>query len=346
VDQKRWNQAHQTLIEATAKGGGFMKNALQVLCAVLLVAASPFSGAQNYPNKPVRVIVNYTPGGPTDLVARTMGVKMGDMLGQTFIVENIPSANGTIGTQAASRSTPDGHTILFSTAGHTSVALALFGEKIGFDPFRDITPIGKIVNSTQMIVAHPSLGVKSIDELVKLAKAKPGQLNFGSVGIGSSNHLGIELLKSMAGIDMVHIPYKGTAPVMQDLLAGRVQLMLNSMGTVIPQVRAGKLVALAVGTTTRSPAAPDVPTMEELGYKGYQVSTWYGFFVPAKTPAPIITKLNATLNQALADPQIAKTFAPQGFDAAPGTPESVSKLMREEYERWKKVIADAKIVAE
>ncbi len=330
-----------------------MKNVLQATCTALVTVFSalmpwttPSALAQTYPSKPIKIIVNYTPGGPTDLVARTMGAKMGDMLGQSFLVENIPSANGTIGTQAASRAAPDGHTILFTTAGHTSVALALFGDKIGFDPFKDITPVGKIVDSTQIIVAHPSLGVKSIPELVKLAKSKPGQLNFGSVGVGSSNHLGIELLKSMAGIDMLHVPYKGTAPVMQDLLAGRVHLMLNSMGTVISQVKAGKLVALAVGTTTRSPAAPDVPTMEELGYKGYQVSTWYAFFVPAKTPAPIIAKLNTTLNQALADPQIAKSFAPQGFDAAPGTPESIAKLMREEYERWKKVIADAKIVAE
>lgn len=327
-----------------------MKKSLKALCAITAAIAatsvSTISTAQNYPTRTVRIIVNYTPGGPTDLVARTMGAKFTEMLGQTFVVENMPSASGAIGTQAAARSAPDGHTILFSTAGHTSVALALFGDKLGFDPFRDITPIGKIVDSTQMIVAHPSLGVKSIPELVKLAKAKPGQINFGSVGVGSSNQLGIELLKSMAGIDMVHVPYKGTAPVMADLMAGRVQLMLNSMGTVIQHVRSGKLIGLAVGTTKRSPAAPDVPTMEELGYKGYQVSTWYAFFLPAKTPAPIIAKLNSTLNQALADPQLVKTFGPQGFDAAPGTPESVSKLMREEYERWKKVITEAKITAE
>jgi tripartite-type tricarboxylate transporter receptor subunit TctC len=271
---------------------------------------------------------------------------MGEITGQSFVVENMPSANGVIGTNTAARSSPDGHTILFSTAGHTSVALALFGDKLGFDPFKDITPIGKIVDSTQMIVAHPSLGVKSIAELVKLARSRPGQINFGSVGVGSSNHLGIELLKSLAQIDMVHIPYKGTAPVMTDLMAGRVSLMLNSMGTVIQHVRSGKLVALAVGTTTRSAAAPDVPTMEELGYKGYQVSTWYAFFVPARTPPALISRINALNNQALADPAIAKAFAPQGFDLAPSTPEAVSRLMREEYDRWRKVIAEAKIVAQ
>ena len=327
-----------------------MKKTLKTLCAVLAAIAgasfSTISTAQNYPTKPVKIILNYAAGGPSDLVGRAMAAKFTEMLGQTFFVENMVSATGAVGTQAAARSAPDGHTILFSTAGHTALALALFGDKLGFDPFRDLTPVGRIVDSTQMIVAHPSLGVKSIPELVKLAKAKPGQINFGSVGVGSPNHLGIELLKSMAGIDLVHVPYTGTAPVMTDLMAGRVQLMLNSMGTVIQHVRSGKLVALSVGTTARTPAAPEVPTMEELGYKGFQVSTWYAFFLPLKAPAAIITRLNTTLNQALADPQLAKVFAPQGFDAAPGTPEAVTKLMREEYERWKKVIAESKIVAE
>jgi tripartite-type tricarboxylate transporter receptor subunit TctC len=324
-----------------------MNKTLQLASLALAgMAISPLALAQNYPVKPVKIIVNYTPGGPTDFVARTVGGKMGEILGQSFVVENVPSANGTIGTQQASRATPDGYTILFTTAGHTSVALALFGEKVGFDPFRDITPITKLVDSTQMIVAHPSLGVKSIPELVKLAKSKPGQLNYGSVGVGSSNHLGIALLNIMAGTEMLHIPYKGTAPVMADLMAGRVQLMLNSMGTIIPHVRSGKLVGLAVGTLTRSPAAPDIPTMDELGYKGYQVSTWYAFFAPAKTPAPIINRLNTVAGQVLRDDAMAKILAPQGFDATPTTPEAIGRQMREDYERWRKVIADAKIVPE
>jgi len=317
-----------------------------LIVALFTAAVSMQATAQNYPARQVRIVVNYTPGGPTDLVARTVGSKMGEILGQPFVIENMPSNNGSIGTQNVARSAPDGYSLLFSTAGHTSVAAALWGDKLGFDPFKDITPISMLVMSTQMIVAHPSLGVKNIAELVALAKAKPGQLNFGSVGIGSSNQLGIELLKSMAKIDMVHVPYKGTAPAMQDLLAGRVQLMLNSMATVIPLVRTGKLIGLAVGTTKRSSAAPDIPTMEELGYAGYQVSTWYALFAPSRTPAAIIGKLNPVVHQVLANPQIAKTLNDQGAEPAGSTPESVSKLMREEYERWKKVIADAKIIAE
>lgn len=327
-----------------------MKNARQTTGAVLLAACAALASthvlAQNYPARQVRIVVNYTPGGPTDLVARTVGSKMAEILGQPFVIENMPSNNGAIGTQNVTRSAPDGYSLLFSTAGHTAVAAALWGDKLGFDPFKDITPISMLVMSTQMIVAHPSLGVKSIAELVALAKAKPGQLNFGSVGIGSSNQLGIELLKSMAKIDMVHVPYKGTAPAMQDLLAGRVQLMLNSMATVIPLVRTGKLIGLAVGTTKRSAAAPDIPTMEELGYAAYQVSTWYALFAPARTPASIISKLNPVVHQVLANPQIAKTLSDQGAEPASSTPESVSRLMREEYERWKKVIIEARIVAE
>ncbi len=319
---------------------------LKALCAVSIGLFSQVAAAQAYPNKTVKIIVNYTPGGPTDLVARTVGTKMGEVLGQSFVIENMPSANGAIGTVAAARAAPDGYTLLFGTAGHTSIVGALQGDKLPFDPFKDITPVGQLVNSTQIIVAHPSLNIKTIADLVALAKAKPGQLNFGSVGIGSGNHLGMELLKFMAKIDMVHVPYKGTAPVMQDLLAGRVQLMLNSMATVVPYMKSGKLVALAVGSTTRSRAAPEVPTMIESGYPGFEVGTWYALFAPAKTPAPIIGRLNGVIHQVLADPQTAQTLISQGAEPASSTPEFVSKLMRDEFERWKKVIAAAKIVAE
>ncbi len=322
-----------------------MNRRFLALCA-LLVIVNPSALGQTFPTKPVRIIMNYTPGGPTDLIARTVGGKLQELTGQPFLIENMPSATGAVGTQAMARSAPDGYTMMYSTPGHTTMGLALYEEKLGFDPFRDITPVAMLVNSTQMIVAHPALGVKSIPELVALAKSKPGQLNYGSVGVGTSTQLGIELLKSMAGIDMVHVPYKGTAPVMQDLLAGRVHVVLNSLPTIIQYVRAGKLVALAVGSTTRSAAAPDIPTMEELGYKGFQVSTWGAFFVPAKTPAAIVARLNALTNQALVDPQVVKTLTAQGTELTPTTTEAFSRLMREEYERWKKVIIEAKIAPE
>ncbi len=319
---------------------------LKMLCAVGLAGINQLSSAQAYPVKPVKIIVNYTPSGPTDLTARTVGSKMQDISGQSFVIENTPSANGSIGTLATMRAVPDGYTILLSTAGHTAIAAALYGDKLPFDPFRDITPISMTVNSNQLILVHPSLGVKSIAELVKLAKSRPGQLNYGSPGIGTPNQLGMELFKSMAGIDIVHVPYKGTAPVMQDFLAGRVQVFINGAATTLPHIKSGKLIALASGYTSRANAVPEVPTMEELGYAGYQVSTWFALFAPAKTPANIISRLNALAVQALADPQVIKTLGGAGFDPAASTPEYVARLMRDEYERWKKVIADAKIVPE
>lgn len=302
--------------------------------------------AQTWPAKPVKIVVNYTPGGPTDLTARTMGGKMQDITGQPFVIENTPSANGAIGTQAVSRATADGYTLLFSTAGHTAVAKALSEDKLPFDPFRDITPISMLVTNNQLIMVYPGLGVKSIDELVKLARSKPGHISYGSPGVGTSNHLGLELLKSMAGIDMLHVPYKGTAPMMQDLIAGRVQVVINGAATVLPQIKAGKVTALASGWTTRARALPDVPTMEELGYKGYEVSTWFALFAPPKTPAAVVARINFLSGQALNDAQVTKTLTAAGFDPLPSTPEFVTKMMREEYERWRKVVAEAKIVAE
>ena len=327
-----------------------MKTFLHKLCAILAMAStaviSPLATAQSYPVKPVKIIVNYTPSGPTDLTARTVGSKMQDISGQSFVIENTPSANGSIGTLATSRSAPDGYTLLLSTAGHTAIAAALYGDKLSFDPFRDIAPISMTVNSNQLILVHPGLGVKSIAELVKLAKSRPGQLNYGSPGIGTPNQLGMELFKSMAGIDIVHVPYKGTAPVMQDFLAGRVQVFINGAATTLPHIKAGKLIALASGYTSRASALPDVPTMEELGYPGYQVSTWFALFAPGKTPPNIISRINVLAVQALADQQVIKTLGSAGFDPTASTPEFVARLMRDEYERWKKVIAEARIVPE
>ena len=325
----------------------------KILIATAVIAittglAGPTALAQSpaYPAKTVRIVINYTPGGPSDLVARYMAAKMGEIFGQSFVVDNMPSANGAIGTLTVARAAPDGHTLLISSAGHTSLAAALYTDKLPFDPFRDMAPVGMLLTSTQMIVTHPSLNIKTIAELVKVAKSRPGQINYGSVGVGSPNHMGIELMKSMAGIDMLHVPYKGTSQVMQDLVAGRVQLMLNSMATVVPFTRSGKLVPLAVGSPARSSAAPDVPTMIESGFPGFEVSTWWAMFAPNKTPTALIARLNSVTHQVLADAQLAKTFSAQGAEPAGSTPEFLTKLMREEYDRWRKVIADAKIVAE
>ena len=210
-----------------------MKWILVLLCAALATGGNMVA-AQSFPSKPIHVIVNFTPGGPTDLVARMLAPRMTLDFGQSVIVDNRPSANGVLGSEQAARSAPDGHTLLFSTSSHTSLLAALYGNKVTFDPFRDIAPISLLVVSSQMIVAHPSLGVKTIGDMVKLAKAKPNVLNFGTGGAGTANHLGIELIKVMAGVDIVHVPYKGIAQATSDLLGGRVQLMLSSMASVLP----------------------------------------------------------------------------------------------------------------
>ncbi len=319
-----------------------------VFCAVL-VAVSPQAGAQSgqaWPTKAARFITNYTPGGPTDLAARSISAKMQEVTGQSFLVENLPSANGVIGTQITARAAPDGHTLMLSTAGHTAIAASLYGERLPFDIFRDIVPISMLLHSNQLIIVNSQLGVRSIAELVKLAKSRPGELNYATPGIGTPNHLGMELLNSMAGIKLIHVPYKGTAAMMGDLMANRVHVMINSAATVVPNIQAGKLVALASGWTSRSRALPDVPTMEELGYPGYQVSTWFALFTTAKTPPAVIARINALTNQVMADAQVVKALTSAGLDPGASTPEAVTNLMREEFDRWKKVVADAKIVVE
>ena len=302
--------------------------------------------AQAYPSKPIRIVQHYTPGGPTDAVARLMAQKLSDAVGQPVTVENKPSANGVIGTQDVIRSKPDGYSLLFSTSGHTSVPRALLTDKLPFDPFKELTSIILLTMSPQMIVATPSLGVKNIPELVKLAKANPGKYSYATPGPGGPNHLGIEMLKNMAGFDMLHVPYKGGAQAALDVVAGRVHLMLASAGTFLPQVKAGKLVAIAMTGNKRSPTVPDLPNVVEQGYPEYEVYTWYGMFGPPGLPRDITLKLNGIFNNALKMPDSIKHLDSQGTDPAGGTPEDLAKMMRSEYERWRKVIVDAKIVIE
>ena len=294
----------------------------------------------------MRMLLGYTPGGTTDYVARTLAQKLTDYTGQPVPVDNRPSANGGIAAQTVARAAPDGYTLLFSTQGHTVLPLALLGAKLQFDPFKELAPIAPLVYSTQMIVAHPSLNVRSIPELVKLAKARPGELAYGSTGVGTSNHLGIELLKHMAGIELAHVPYKGGSQMAVDLTGGRVHLTLNSMITIMPYVKSGRLIPLAVGAAKRSPAMPDVPTVAESGYPDYQVSTWYGLYTTAGTPRNLINTLNGLVNKALTEPQVAKSFGSQGAEPLGGRPEDLTKIMRDDYERWRKLIAAAKLQIE
>ncbi len=322
-----------------------MHTVIKTGAALLLSVASMTALAQAYPNKPARIINNYTPGGTTDYVARAMATKLSEALGQAFTVENKPSANGTVGSQEAARAKPDGYTLLFSTSGHTSIPMALMGPKLPFNP-REFTPIILLIISNQTFVVHPSLGVKNIPEFVKLMKANPGKYSYGSAGPGTPNHLGVELFKYMAGIDLQHIPYKGGSQAVVDLVAGRTQFMLNSNASLVPHIRAGKIIPIAVSANSRSTAVPDVLPIAQQGYPDFDIATWYGMFGPPGLPRDIVLRLNAVMNSALKAPDIIKSFDVQGAEPVGGTPEDLGRKMLGEYERWKKVVEFAKIEAD
>jgi tripartite-type tricarboxylate transporter receptor subunit TctC len=318
-----------------------MRGLFVLFPAIAFLMAGHLAVAQNYPVKPIRIVVHFPPGGPTDLVARAIGQKLTEAWGQQVIVDNRPGAAGIIGVEAVVRSAPDGYTLAFATGGSMSIAPAL-GTKLPYNVFSDLAPISLLVINPQILVLHPSVPANSVRELVKLAKSKPGQLNYASVGPGSPNHLGVEMLKSMTGIDLVHIPYKGTAPAVTDVMAGHCSLMFNSMPSVLPQVKAGRLKGIAVGSAKRSPAAPDIPTVAE-SVPGFEYVTWYGLFAPAATSKEIVAKLNAEVVRILNDKEIARRFSSEGAEPAPGTPDQLAKFMRSEFEAWKKTIAAAKI---
>jgi tripartite-type tricarboxylate transporter receptor subunit TctC len=320
-----------------------MKNwhLVEIFLGFLLIISSQIGLAQNYPVKPIRIVVHFPPGGPTDLVARSVGQKLTEAWGQQVIVDNRPGAGGVIGVEAVVRSAPDGYTILFATGGSMSIAPAI-GIKAPYNVFTDLAPICLLVINPQILVLHPSVPANSVRELVKFAKSKPGQINYASVGPGSPNHLGVEMLKHMTGIDVVHIPYKGTAPAVTDVLAGHVSLMFNSMPTVLPYVKAKRLKGIGVSSAKRSPAAPDIPTIGE-SVPGFEYVTWYGLFAPAATPKDIIAKWNTEVVRILQDKELARRFANEGAEPAPGTPDQLAKFMRAEYEQWKKTIAAAKL---
>jgi tripartite-type tricarboxylate transporter receptor subunit TctC len=318
-----------------------MKYLSGALFAIVALGLGQPGLAQNYPAKPIRIIVHFPPGGPTDMVARTIGQKMTESWGQQVIVENRPGAGGVIGVETVLRAPHDGYTLLFATGGSMSIAPAI-GIKAPYNVFTDLAPITLLVINPQILVLHPSVPANSVASLIKLAKAKPGAINYASVGPGSPQHLGTELLKHLTGVDMVHIPYKGTAPAVTDILAGHVSLMFNSMPTVLPMVKAGRLKGLAVSSAKRSPAAPDIPTVGET-VPGFQYVTWYGMFVPAAVPKDIVARLNTEIVRILKLKDVGERFASQGAEPAPGAPGDLAQFMKAEYEQWRKTIAAAKL---
>jgi len=300
-------------------------------------AAAIGAAAADYPTRPIRIVVTYAPGGSTDVVARLLSQPLGEALGQQVVVDNRGGAGGIIGTDIVAHAAADGYTLLFGTSAGLMIN-PLIQKKLPYDVARDFAAVSLLVINPQILVAYPGLPVKTVGELVKLAKAKPGQINYASPGVGSPNHMGMELLKAMAGIDLVHVPYKGGAPAVTDLIAGQVQLLFNSMPSVLPLVKNGRLKALAVGGATRSPAAPDIPTVAESGVPGFEYVTWYGLFAPSKTPRAIVTRLNEAVVGSLRKPEIDRQLRVQGSEPHPTTPEEVAKFMRVERERWERVV--------
>jgi len=322
-----------------------MKTELGVgaLCAALCVA--PLVGAADiYPAKPIRIIVAYTPAGTTDILARTIGQKFTDVWKQPVVIENRPGANGNIGTDLAAKSAPDGYTLLMTTAGPHGINPTLY-KKLPFDAVKDFAPVSLVAMVPNILVVHPSLPVKNVAELIQLAKSKPGALSFGSPGNGSTGHLSTELFKSMTGVNMVHIPYKGSAGVLSDLMGGQVQVAIDNMPPYVPQVKAGKVRALAVTTAKRSSAAPELPSIGET-VSGYEAAAWFGLVAPAGTPKDIIDKLSAETAKVLKMPDVREKLAAQGAEAVGNSPEEFGAFIKSEIAKWAKVVRESGAKAE
>jgi tripartite-type tricarboxylate transporter receptor subunit TctC len=311
--------------------------------AAALPAVSRIAWAQTYPTRPVRIIVPFTPAGSTDIVARLMGQWLSERLGQQFVIENRPGGGGNIGTEAVVRASADGYTLLM-VGGWNAINATLY-DKLSFNFIRDIAPVAGINREPYVIAVHPSVPAKSVPEFIAYAKANPGKVSMASAGIGTPGHVSGELFKMMAGVNMVHVPYRGAAPALADLLAGQVQVGFITTAASIEYIKTGRLRALAVTTATRSEALPDLPTVGEF-VPGYETSNWFGVGIPKNTPAEIVDKLNKEINAGLADPKMKARLADFGGTPLVVSPADFAKLIAEETEKWAKVIRAANIKAE
>jgi tripartite-type tricarboxylate transporter receptor subunit TctC len=311
-----------------------------IILALGLLAAVP-AWAQDWPAKPVHFIVPYPPGGGTDVIARIMQNRLAEALGQSIVIDNRGGAGGAVGTEAVAKSAPDGYTFLFTLSSHTINPLLY---KLSFDIERDFTPVTLIVSVPQLIATQAGSPLKSMRDVVAMAKADPGKLNFASVGNGTPSHIAGELLKLKAGIDIVHIPYKGGGPAVADALGGQVSLLIVTMPAAISQVRAGKLVGLAVTTRKRNPGAPDIPTVAEaLKIQDYEVDSWYAMFAPAKTPPAIVARMQKEVARVIQLPEVKQKLLEQGGDTVGSTPEELDRVVKSELKKWAELIRDAKI---
>ncbi len=311
--------------------------------AVTFAAAAP-AHAQSYPNKPIRYVVGLAAGGPTDVMARIFAAKLSEVLGQTIIVENRVGAGGSIAGEIVAKATPDGYTLF--NAGNTLAINAVLRKHLPYDALKDFTPIALLMTVPNVLIVHPSVPAKSVSELIAYAKANPGKINYGSSGVGASPHLSMELLKSMTGIDLVHVPYKGSAPATVDLLGGQIRAMFDNLPGQIGNIKSGKVRALGVSSARRNAQVPDVPTIMESGLPEFEVTVWYGMWGPAGIPRPIVAKLNASALQVMNAPDVRQRVGELGADPAPSTPAQLGALLRTELQRWTRVVKEAGIPTE
>ena len=314
-----------------------------ILMHLAWLAVAPAAGAAtaDYPNRPLRLVISYSAGGPVDIVGRLAGLKLAEILGQQVVADNRAGANGNIATEIVATSTPDGYTLLVGSNGSIAINPSLY-RSLAADPVRNLAPIILLASSPLILVTHPSIAPNSVKELIQLAKGRPGSINFGSAGNGSSAHLAAELFKGLAAVDLVHIPYKGAAPALTDLVAGQVQVMFTGVSATLPYVRAGKLKALGVTGDKRVPILPDVAAIGET-VPGYEVTTWYGMFAAASTSPAIVNRLYRALADALATTDTRQRLAALGVDAVGLPPEKFAPLIKQEIAKWAKVVKDAGI---
>ena len=312
--------------------------------AVLIACASGIACAQNWPTKPLRLLVGFPPGGPTDVVGRIVAERLSGQIGQQVIVDNRPGAAGNIAAEIVAKATPDGYTLLYSS---NSIALSpgLY-SKLGYDPVKDLAPITEIGSGALVFVVHPSLPVKSVKEFIDYAKARPGQLNYASSGAGTSTHLAAVLFEQRTGIKAQHVPYKGTAPSLVDMIAGRTQFLMGAINTAVPHIKDGKLRALAVTGLKRTPSLPDVPTLDESGLPGFEVTSWQGIFTTAGTPAPVLARIHAEFVKLVRNPEMKPKLEQQDMEPTGPAMDAFTKAYRAELARWTKVARDAGLKAE
>jgi len=321
----------------TSKMGRFTARSIAFCAGLLAAALSPFAAASGYPDRPVHLIVPFPPGGGGDILARTVAPRIAQALGKPIVIENKPGAGGNIGAEYVARAAPDGYTLLYGTNGTHAINPTLY-RNLRFDATKDFVPVSRLTMIATLLIVNPQFSPNTVEELIRFARANPGVVNFASAGNGTTSHLAGEMFKTIAGIDIVHVPYRGGALAVTDLISGQVQMMIDVMPNALPLAKDGRARGIAVGTSARYPGAPGYPTIAESGLPGFEASAWDGIFVPAGTPAAVVAKLNAAVREALDDPQIVETLRARGAQPAPTSPEDFARAIADSAQRWGRAV--------